>query len=83
MSDLKVNIIDEISMVSKELLFYIHLRLNKMLGSVNNKPFQDTLLIVVGNLLQQPPFEGGPVFANYKNYWQSFNLLWIYFKIFE
>ena len=70
-------------MVSKELWFYIHLRLNKMLGSVNSKAFEDILLIAVGYLLQQPPFKGGPVFANYKNYWQSFNLLWIYFKIFE
>lgn len=55
-------------MVSKELWFYIHLRLNKMLGSVNSKAFEDILLIAVGYLLQQPPFKGGPVFANYKNY---------------
>ena len=38
LSDLKVIVIDEISMVSNELLFYVHLPLNEILGSVDNDP---------------------------------------------
>ena len=37
--DLKVIIIDEISMVSNDLLFHICLRLNEVRGSVKNEPF--------------------------------------------
>ena len=40
LSDLKVIIINEISMVSNELLFYVHLRLNEIFGSVNNNLLQ-------------------------------------------
>ena len=39
LSDLKVIIIDQISMVSNKLLFYVHLRLNEIVGSVNSDPF--------------------------------------------
>ena len=38
LSDLEVIVIDEISMVSNELLFYVHLLLNEIFGSVNNDP---------------------------------------------
>ena len=56
LSDLKVIIIDEISMVSNELLlFQVHLRLNEIFGSVNNDPFASITVIVVGALLQLPP----------------------------
>ena len=51
LSDLKVIIIDEISMVSNELLFYVHLLLNEIFGSVNNDPFAGIIVIVVGDLL--------------------------------
>ena len=39
LADLKVIIIDEISMVSNDLLFYVHLRLNEIFGSVKNESF--------------------------------------------
>ena len=56
LSDLKVIIIDEISMVSNELLlFQVHLCLNEIFGSVNNDPFASITVIVVGALLQLPP----------------------------
>ena len=70
LSDLKVIIIDEISMVSNELLFYVHLRLNEIFGAVNNDHFADITVIVVGDLLQLPPVEGRSVYASYKNNWQ-------------
>ena len=56
LSDLKVIIIDKISMVSSELLSYVHLHLNEIFGSVNNDPFAGIAVIVVGDLLQLPPF---------------------------
>ena len=55
LSDVKGIIIDEISIISNELLFYIHLRLNEIFGSVNNDPFAGLTVIVVGDLLQLPP----------------------------
>ena len=67
LSDLKVIIIDEISMVSNKLLFYVHLRLNEIFGSVNSDPFAGITVIVVRNLLQLPPIRGLPVYASYKN----------------
>ena len=75
LSDLKVIIIDEISMVSNELLFYVHLRVNEIFGSVNNDPFAGMTVIVIGDLLQLPPAGGRPVYASYKNNWQNFDLL--------
>ena len=83
LSDLKVIIIDEISMASNELLFYVHLRLNEIFGSVNNDPFADITVIVVGDLLQLPPVVGFPVYASYENNSQNFDLLWRHFKVFE
>ena len=83
LSDLKVIIIDEISMVSNELLFYVHLRVNEIFGSVNNDPFAGMTVIVIGDLLQLPPAGGRPVYASYKNNWQNFDLLWRHFKVFE
>ena len=83
LSDLKVIIIDEISMASNELLLYIHLRLNEIFGSVNNDPFAGIIVIVAGDLLQLPPVGGRAVYASYKNNWQIFDLLWRHFKVFE
>ena len=83
LSDLKVIIIDEISMVSNELLFNIHLRLNEIFGSVHNDPFAGITVIVVGDLLQLSLAGGRPMYASYKNNWQNFDLLWRHFKVFE
>ena len=49
LADLKVIIIDEISMVSNDLLFYVHLRLNEIFGSVKNEPFAGVTVITVGD----------------------------------
>ena len=48
-------------MVSNELLFNVHLRLNEIFGSVNNDPFAGITVIVVGDLLQLPAVGGCPV----------------------
>ena len=39
LSDVKVIIINEILMVSNDLLFHVHLRLTEIFGSVNDQPF--------------------------------------------
>ena len=83
LSDFKVIIIDKIAIVSNEFLFYVHLRLNEILGSVNNDPFAGITVIVVEKLLQLPPAWGRPVYASYKNNWQNFDLLWRHFNVFE
>ena len=49
LSDLKVIIVDKISMVSNDLLFYNHLTLNEMFGSVNNEPFAGITVTTVGD----------------------------------
>ena len=51
LSELKIIIIDEISMLFNNLLFYVHLRLNEIFGTVNNKPFAGISVINVGNFL--------------------------------
>ena len=70
-------------MVSNDLLFYVHLRLNEIFGSVNNEPFAGITVITVGDFFQLPPVRGEPVYATYRNTWQNFESLWKHFKIFE
>ena len=83
LADLKVIIIDEISMVSNDLLFYVHLRLNEIFGFVKNEPFAGVTVITVGGFFQLPPVEGKPVYAPYKNNLQNFESLWQHFKMFQ
>ena len=65
------------------MLFYVHLRLNEIFGSVNNGPFTGITFIMVGGLLQLPPVGGRPVYATYKNNWKNCDLLWRHLKVFE
>ena len=55
LSELKIIIIDEISMIFNNLLFYEHLRLNEIFGTVNDKPFAGISVITVGDFFQFPP----------------------------
>ena len=83
LSDLKDIIIDEISMVSNDLLYYVHLRLSEIFGFVTNEPLAGTTVIEVGDFFQLPLVGGRPVYPDYKNDWQNFESLWKLFKIFE
>ena len=49
LSDLKVIVIDEISMVSNDLLFHVYLRVTKIFEYVNNQPFASVSVITVGD----------------------------------
>ena len=60
LSDVKLFIIDEISMVSSINLAFVHLRLEELFGS--SEWFGSRNMLFVGDLLQLPPVHGSPVF---------------------
>ena len=61
--ELRVLIIDEISMVSNLTLLYIHLRLVEIFGCSDNVPFAGITVIAVGDFYQLPPVQQRPVYA--------------------
>ena len=81
--EVKATIIDEISMVSNDLLFHIHLRLLEVFSYPNNTPFAGLSIIAVGDFLQLPPVRAKPVYAEYNDSWQKFLSLWNLFEISE
>ena len=83
LSDLKVIIINEISIVSNNLLYYIHLRLNKFFRITGTEPLADLNILEVGDFFQLPPVEGRPVYAEYKIILHNLNFIWKMFKMFE
>jgi len=83
LSELKAVIIDEISMVSNILLFYVHDRLIDIFGRTDNAPFAGLTVLTVGDFFQLPPIGAKPVYAEYNNCWQNFAGLWRLFKIAE
>ena len=60
LSDVKLFIIDEISMVSSINLAFVHMRLEELFGS--NEWFGSKNMLFIGDLLQLPPVHGSPVF---------------------
>ena len=67
LSEVKVLIIDEVSMVSNDLLLHIHLQLTEIFTSKGNFPFAQITVTAVGDFLQLPPVRARPVHAEYKN----------------
>ena len=72
LSELKLIIIDEVSMVSKITLLHIHQRLKDIFGSNSSQLFAGISIIAVGDLYQLPPKHRKPIFHSFKN--ESFNL---------
>uniref|UniRef100_A0A1X7UPF2 ATP-dependent DNA helicase n=1 Tax=Amphimedon queenslandica TaxID=400682 RepID=A0A1X7UPF2_AMPQE len=60
LQDLKMAIIDEVSMVSSLNLTYIHMRMNDLFES--DEWFGGKNVFFVGDILQLPPVRGEPVF---------------------
>ena len=60
LTNVKVFILDEVSMVSSLNLAYIHMRLEELFGG--SEWFGSRNMLFVGDLLQLPPVNGGPVF---------------------
>ena len=72
LSDLKLIIIDEISMVGNTTLLHIHQRLKEIFGTTSSLLFVGITIIVVGDLCQLPPIHKRFVFDDFKN--DSYNL---------
>ena len=52
LSDLKLIIIDEISLVNPDILYQIHLRLGELWPEKKKMPFANISVVAVGDLLQ-------------------------------
>ena len=65
LSNLKVLIIDEVSMVSSLNLAYIHLRLDEIFA--RDEWFGGVNVLFVGDILQLPPVNGAAVFERVSN----------------
>jgi len=61
--DMQLLIIDEVSMVSAEMLWWVHTRLGELFGCTN-VPFGGCSIILLGDLCQLPPVEGQWVFKS-------------------
>ena len=72
LSELKLIIIDEVSMVSNITLLHIRQRLKDIFGSNSSQLFAGISIIAVGDLYQLPPIHRKPIFHSFKN--ESFNL---------
>ena len=83
LAELKLIIIDEISMVSNIGLLHIHQRLKEIFATPSSKLFAGISILAVGDFYQLPPIRSATVFSNYKN--DAFNLYhpWHVFKMTE
>ena len=83
LSELKIIIIGEISMIFNNLFFYDHLRLNEIFGTVMINHLQVYQLLLLVIFFNFHKLGGRPVYADYQNDWQNFESLWKLFKMFE
>ena len=65
LKNLKIIIVDEVSMVSNLNLAYLHMRLEDIFGT--DEWFGSKNILFVGDLLQLPPVNGRPVFNKISN----------------
>ena len=81
--DLKLIIIDEISMVSNRMLKHIHERLKQIFGTPDSLLSAGVSFIAVGDFYQLPPIKAKPVFVPFKN--DCFNMChpWRVFQMIE
>ena len=84
LSELRVIVIDEISMVSNLLLLHINQRLIEIFGCPDNVPFAGITIIACGDFYQLPPVQTRPIYAEYKDPMLNISPLWSeYFKLAE
>ena len=67
LKDLKLIIIEEISLVSNNMLKHIHERLKQIFGTPDSMLYAGISLITVGDLYQLPPIKAKHIFSEYKN----------------
>ena len=83
LSELKLLIIDEISMISNNRLLHIHQRLKEIFGTSSSKIFAGISIIAVGDLHQLPPIQQKPIFCRYSNDVYNLSHPWHEFKMIE
>ena len=83
LAELKLIIIDEISMVANIGLLHIHQRLKEIFVTPSSELFAGISILAVGDFFQLPPIRSATAFSNYKN--DAFNLChpWHVFKMAE
>ncbi|XP_028414140.1 uncharacterized protein LOC114537203 [Dendronephthya gigantea] len=83
LSELKLIVVDEISMVGNTTLLNIHQRLKDIFGTPSSLLFAGISIIVVGDLCQLPPIRKKFVFDTYRN--NIYNLChpWRVFQMIE
>ena len=83
LSNLKLLVIDEVSMVSSLMLKYIHERLKEIYSTRDTVWFGGISIVVVGDFYQLPPVKAKPAFSQFKN--ELFNLShpWKQFRMVE
>jgi ATP-dependent DNA helicase PIF1 len=64
--NLKILIIDEISMVKADMLYNIDMRLREI--TMKNKPFGNIAMFCFGDIMQLPPVQGRSIWCPPKNY---------------
>ena len=82
LKDLKLIIVDEISMVGNTTLLHIHQRLKEIFG-VSVDLFAGISIIAVGDLYQLPPIKKKAIFNDYKNETHNLCHPWNIFKMVE
>ena len=83
LSNLKLVIIDEISMVANTTLLHIHQRLKEIFATSCNQLFAELRIIAGGDLYQLPPICKKPVFEEFKNHVHNLCHPWFVFKMIE
>ena len=83
LSELKLLIIDEISMVSNNRLLHIHQRLKEIFETSSSKIFAGISIIAVGDLHQLPPIQQKPIFCSFANDVYNLSHPWHEFKMIE
>ena len=83
LSEVKVILIDEISMVSNYLLLHIHQRLKEIFGTSEDIPFSGISILAFGDFYQLPPINARPVYGEYKDPLLNIAPLWRLFKMGE
>ena len=69
LENLKLIIIDEVSMISAQMLHNVNKRLSQIFQTNElTEPFGNISIVLVGDLLQLPPVKGSTVFKGVENW---------------
>merc|ERR1712130_480299 len=84
LSELKLLVIDEVSLISSDMMYKLDKRLREIFLERKKIPFGGIGIILVGDLLQLPPVKGGFIFTipKDKKYQEAYKLrdLWKSFE---